>query len=195
MYVEEMDLSSYPVKAHSSPDGNRYVEGPKPATHVWRVDYEDSNGYTKWEFWRAERSSPQAEIPYDEIRILEKRMQKPHKITAVKFGLIYDQKEPGGPWEAFHPNDKDPRAEKYYIGDYTEKYMTIWRKAAYDNHFDPFKLTRAYSKEDQVKRELDAKEKYIKDLEEKVVAERTKNQELILKNNDLIKKANPKAEK
>jgi hypothetical protein len=180
MFVEDMDLQSYPIKAHSSPEGDRYVDGQRPASHIWRIDYTDSNGYAKWEIWHAERSSPAAQIPYDEIRVLEKRMQKPHKIVAVKFGLTHEQQEPGGPWVPFHPNDKDPRAEKFYEGNFTTLYMDQWRKIAYEGHFDPFKLTRAFSKEKEAAKELAEKDRLLKDMEDRLNQERNKNQALAL---------------
>lgn len=192
MHVEDFDLSSYPIKAHSSPDGEQYIGGPRAASPIWRIDYVDSNGFAKWEIYRGEHSSPVAEIPRDEIRILEKRMKSPHRITSVKFGLIYKQEEPGGQWVKFKPNDKDPRAESYFEGNYTDLYFNTWRKAAYEGHFDPFKLTRAYSEKEAIKRDVEAKDKYIKDLENKINEERTNSERLIEKNNALMQEQKAK---
>jgi hypothetical protein len=192
MHVEDMDLNTYPVKAHSSPDGEAYVGGPKPATNTWRIDYVDSNGYAKWIFYKGELSSAVAEIPTSEIRILEQRMEKPSRITGVKFGLISKQEEPGGPWVRFKPNDKDPRAELYYEGKFTDLYFDVWRKKAYDGHFDAFKLIRAYSKDKAAQVELNEKQKYISQLEEKLAAGELEKQNLIIKNNALMQAHKPK---
>lgn len=162
MRVEEMDLNSYPVKASQSPDGTQY-KIPQPATHIWKIDYLNAIGEIRHEFYKAEISSPVPEIPTDEIRILEKRMIKPEKIVSVSFGLIYEQKEPNGEWAKPHPNDKDPRAEKFYTGDYTRKYMDEWRPHAYESEYDTLKLTRSYSKEEALRVEL---EKEKRELEE-----------------------------
>ena len=186
MYVETMNLESYPVKAHSSPDGEAYVGGPKPATHSWRIDYTDSNGFTKWVIYKSEFSNPVAEIPLGELRIMEKRMEKPHKITAVKFGLIYKQEEPGGDWVRFAPNDKDPRPELWLEGKFTDLYFDVWRKNAYEGHFDPFKLIRGYSKDQASQVAMAEKQKYIADLEGKLTQERIEKENLILKNNALL---------
>jgi len=184
-----MQLENYPIKAHSNPDGEMYIGGPKPASHIWRIDYVDSNGYAKWIFYRGELSNPVAELPIEEIRIMEKRMEKPHRITSVKFGLIYHQEEPKGPWVRFDPNDKDPRAKLYYEGNYTELYFSTWRKAAYNGHFDPFKLTRAFSEKESARQNLEAKERYAKELEDRLAAERLKNEQLLENNKALLEEA------
>ena len=197
MYVESMDLNSYPIKAHSSPDGEAYTGGPKPASNAWRIDYKDSNGFTKWQIYKSDFSGPVAELPLAEIRIMEKRMEKPYEITAVKMGLICKQEEPGGPWIRFAPNDKDPRAELWFEGEFTNLYFDVWRKNAYEGHFDPFKLKRGYSKENASKAEIAEKQKYIANLEEKLNQERIEKENLIAKNNALMaqQKENSKGKK
>ena len=171
MHVEDMDFWSYPTKAVRSPDGSPYL-APQPATNIWKVNYLNSDGEIRHEFYKAELSSPVAEIPADEIRVIEKRMIKPEKIVGVFFGLLYIQKEPGGEWVKASPNDKDPRADKFYEGDYTRLYMEQWRKRAYETEFDTLKLTRAYSKEDKTRLDLEAKARELEETKKKLEIER-----------------------
>ena len=158
MFVEDMDFGSYPVRSGKDSEGNPYESEGKistqPASSTWRVDYVDSDGKARWEFWKTESSGATGEIPHAEIRIIEKRMIKPRQISRVSMGLFFFQEEPGGEWKKFKPSDKDPRAELFYEGDYTRLYMELWRKKAYEGEFDPYKLTRAFSKEEAQRQEL-----------------------------------------
>lgn len=167
MHAEDMDLRSYPVKVVQSPDGNSYPE-PKPASHVWKINYTNSAGVILHEFYKSEMSSPVAEIPGSEIRIIEKRMIKPHKIVGVFFGLLYEQQEPNGEWVKPYPQDKDPRPEKFIEGEFTKLYMEDWRKRAYEGHFDTLKLTRAYSKEAAQAAELTAQKQELEKLKQQL---------------------------
>lgn len=193
MRVEEMNMDSYPIKASRSPSGDTY-DKPRPATHIWKVNYLTSLGEIRHEFYKAEISSPVAEIPAEELRILEKRMTKPgpegklstpEKIVSVSFGLLYEQKEPGGPWERPNPNDKDPRAEKFFTGNYTELYLNDWRKKAYESEYDTLKLTRSYSKEDALRVELEKVKREAEEAQRKLEIE--KQNTLMLKG-ELAKK-------
>jgi len=178
MHAEDMDLSSYPVKATRSPQGKVY-DKPKPATHVWKINYLNSIGEIRHDFWKGEIADAVSEIPEHEILVIEKRMIKPQKIVSVSFGLMYEQEEPGGEWKKPHPNDKDPRAEKFYEGDYTRLYMEVWRKNAYQNgEFDALKLTRSFSKEAQLENEKRSKDQEIENLRRQLEA-KTKNEELL----------------
>lgn len=178
MNVEEMDLSAYPVTATMDPEGNAYPK-PLPATNCWRVDYTSRNGFAKWEFYKSELSSPVAEIPAEMLRTMEKRMDNPVKITGVRFGMIYHQEEPGGPFVRIKPNDKDPRAELFYEGSYTDKYMNEWRVKAYEGYFDTLKLTRGYSKESKLNGELADAKKKLAAMEAALAVEK--------QNNDILK--------
>lgn len=170
MHAEDMDLSSYPVKVTQSPQGTRYQK-PTAATNVWRIDYTNSLGEIRHVFWKSELSSPAAEIPEYEIPKLEKQMDRPQKIVAVFFGLLWEQEEPGGQWIKPNPNDKDPRANKFYEGDYTRQYMEVWRKNAYSgDNFDTLKLTRSWSKEQELREEQFKKDKEIALLREQLKA-------------------------
>lgn len=169
MQIEDFDLKSYPSKATQSPDGNQY-ETPEPSTHTWTVSYLDGKGLTRHEQWSAEKSSPVAEIPPQEIRAIEKRMDRPQRILAVKFGLYYFQEEPGGDWRLFEPNNKNAAPGGWYEGDYTKKYMDDWRKKAYEGHFDPFKLTRTQSREELAQQKTAEAERYNKTLQERILA-------------------------
>lgn len=176
MHAEDMDLKSYPVKVLQSPDGNPY-DAPKPASHVWKINYLDALGVIRHEFYKAEMSSPVAEIPGNEIRIIEKRMLKPQKIVGVFFGLLYEQREPGGEWVKPYPQDKDPRPEKFHEGEYTKLYTEDWRKRAYEGEFDTLKLTRAYSKEKAQAEELAAKNAELERMKVLLEQEKAKNKQ------------------
>lgn len=175
MNVEEMDLSAYPVVATQDPEGNPYPK-PLPATNCWRVDYTSRNGFAKWEFYKSEISAPVAEIPAEMLRTMEKRMDNPVKITGVRFGMIYHQEEPGGPFVRIKPADKDPRAELFYEGDYTDKYMNEWRVKAYEGYFDNLRLTRGYSKETKLNTELRDTQARLKAAESALAVEKQNNE-------------------
>lgn len=191
MHVEDMDLRSYPYTAHANPDGESYPE-PKPASNRWRIDYTDSNGYAKWQMLVGGFDTKWAEIPPEELLLAEKRMEKPAKITAVKMGLVSKQEEPGGPWVRFAPNDKDPRAELWYEGDFTELYFSKWRKKAYEGHFDALKLTRGYSETQKAKRSVEEKDAELKELQAKLLAAEQEQKRLIGKNNELMQQVKNK---
>lgn len=172
MHVEDFDLSTYPIKSMRNPQGEPY-KTPQPASHIWKVTYLTSTGETRWDFCRSDVSSATTEIPYREIVLMEKRFIKPQKIVAVHIGLIHHQNEPGGPWERTNPNDKDPRAEHFYEGQYTELYINKWRPEAYKftGEFDALKLTRTYSKEEAYRIEMEKQAKELEALRARVAVE------------------------
>ena len=108
-------------------------------------------------------------------------MLKPRQLTRVSMGLFYFQEEPGGEWKKFKPNDKDPRAELFYEGDYTQLYMEVWRKRAYEGEFDPYKLTKAYSKEEAQRKELESLRQQNKVIQDRLDVERQNATALKLK--------------
>lgn len=190
MFVEDMDFASYPIKASKDSEGNPFLgldnkPCPRPASPTWRIDYTDSEGKARWEFYKDELSGSVAEIPPRMISIIEKRMKNPIKITRVSMGLFYFQEEPGGEWKKFKPQDKDPRAELFFEGNYTSMYIDEWRKKAYEGEFDPYKLTKAYSKEEAQRKELESLRQQNKFMQDRLQVER--------QNVDALKKAHDAA--
>ena len=176
MFVEDMDFGSYPSRSFKDSEGNPFESEGKPisrpASSTWRVDYVDKSGISRWEFWKTEQAGALAELPPEAVRIIEKRMKNPNKINRVSMGLFFFQEEPGGEWKPFKPNDKDPRAEMFYEGDYTRLYMEEWRKRAYESEFDPYKLTRSFNKEEAQRQELEQLRRQNKIIQDQLASER-----------------------